>query len=204
MTGRKSRIAADERATLSFAGKRDDGDHDRAASNRRRPAPHAQGRAEVRARGRADSHEPGGAKHGGVCIELGSLLNAFVKERHLGRVMDSSTGFRLPGGNIRVPDLSFVAESRLMDGGLPEGFFEGPPDLAVEVLSPSDRADQVLDRIGEYLDAGVRLVWLIDPGARSAAAYRSLTGVRHVDAQGFLDGEDVVPGFRCRLADVLD
>jgi Uma2 family endonuclease len=78
-----------------------------------------------------------------------------------------------------------------------------PPDLAVEVLSPSDRPRQVLDRIGEYLEAGVRLVWVIDPVERNATVYRSLTDVMTVDETGVLDGEDVVPGFTCPVAAIL-
>jgi Uma2 family endonuclease len=83
------------------------------------------------------------------------------------------------------------------------GFSPVPPDLAVEVLSPSDRPRQVLDRIGEYLDAGVRLVWVIDPGKRNATVYRSLTDVQTIDETGALAGEAVVPGFTCPLASVL-
>lgn len=78
-----------------------------------------------------------------------------------------------------------------------------PPDLAVEVLSPDDRPRYVLDKLGEYLGAGVRLVWVIDPGARVATVYRSLTDVRRLEEHEALDGEDVVPGFRCPLADIL-
>jgi len=77
------------------------------------------------------------------------------------------------------------------------------PDLAIEVLSPEDRPRHVLDKVGEYLQAGVRLVWVIDPRRGRAAIYRSLTDVREVGASDALDGEDVVPGFRCVLGDIL-
>lgn len=147
---------------------------------------------------------PAGARHGLVCVRLSSLLYAFVKERKLGHVFDSSTGFRLPGGNIRLPDVAFVALGRFDGERTPEDFPDLAPDLAVEVLSPGDRSRDVLDKIGEYLQAGVRLVWVIDPKERTAAIYRSLTQVRMVDANDFLDGDDVLPGFRRRLAEVLD
>jgi Uma2 family endonuclease len=71
------------------------------------------------------------------------------------------------------------------------------------VLSPSDRPRQVLDRIGEYLEAGVRLVWVIDPEGRRATVHRSLSDVKTVDETGALDGEDVVPGFTCPVAAIL-
>lgn len=147
---------------------------------------------------------PAGGRHGGVCVQLSTLLNTFVKERKLGYVFDSSTGFRLPGGNIRLPDVSFVATGRFEGERQPEDFPALAPDLAVEVLCPGDRSRDVLDKVGEYLQAGVRLVWVIDPRERTAAIHRSLTQVRMVGADDLLEGEDVLPGFRCRLAEVLD
>jgi Uma2 family endonuclease len=146
---------------------------------------------------------PAGSRHGAVCAQIVTLLNVFVRQRRLGRVFDSSTGFRLPGGNVRVPDVSFVGEGRF-EGELPTGFADLAPDLAVEVLSPDDRSRDVLDKVGEYLQAGVRRVWVVDPALRRAVIYSSPTDVVRLDAEGALDGEDVVPGFRCRLADVLD
>jgi Uma2 family endonuclease len=71
------------------------------------------------------------------------------------------------------------------------------------VLSPSDQPRAVLDKIGEYLQAGVRLVWVVDPKAGRAAVYRSLTDVRELTLTDSLDGEDLLPGFRCSLAEIL-
>ena len=144
---------------------------------------------------------PTGARHGLIIIELASRLQGFVKRRTLGYVFDSSTGFRLPKGNVRSPDVSFVARGRFKGETVPKGFIPFPPDLAVEVLSPEDRPRFVLDKVGEYLDAGVRMVWVLDPEARSAAVYRSLTEVRTLAQKDQLTGEDVLPGFRCRLRD---
>jgi Uma2 family endonuclease len=152
--------------------------------------------------GRIVAMSPAGKPHGSVCVNLLLELGAFVKDRRLGKVYESSTGFRLKGGNVRVPDVSFEATGR--PRGDMGGFGDGAPDLAVEVLSPTDRARQVLDKVGEYLEAGVRLVWVIDPERRSAVVYRSLAEVRKLGADEFLEGEDVVPGFRCRLADLFD
>ena len=147
---------------------------------------------------------PAGSRHGRVCMRLGARLNAFVEERNLGDAFESSTGFRLPGGNVRVPDVSFVALGRFPGDRPPVGFPDLAPDLAIEVLSPDDRSRDVLDKVGEYLQAGVRLVWVLDPERRTAAVHRSLTEVRKLGPNDSLDGEDVVPGFRCRLADVID
>lgn len=153
---------------------------------------------------------PAGYRHGAVIVRLTIKLGAFVAERKLGYVADSSTGFRWPGrkadqpDNVRCPDLSFVATGRFPDEREPVGFSTVPPDLAIEVLSPGDRPGDVLEKVGEYLDVGTRLVWVIDPEKRSAVVYRSLTDVRVIGESDSLDGEDVVPGFSCPLKDVLD
>ncbi len=145
---------------------------------------------------------PAGTRHGLVSLGLAARLLNFVEANDLGYVLESSTGFRLPGGNVRSPDASFVAKERFASG-VPDGFADVPPDLAIEVLSPDDRPRAVLDKVGEYLQAGVRLVWVIDPKAGRAVVYRSLTDVRDLRAADDLDGEDVVPGFRCSLAEIL-
>jgi Uma2 family endonuclease len=145
---------------------------------------------------------PAGARHGKISLRLGAALLAFARERCLGEVFDSSTGYKLPGGNVRSPDASFVSSQRLP--AVPEGFLELAPDLAVEVLSPEDSPRDVLDKVGEYLSAGVRMVWVIDPRTARAASYRSLTDVKEVAQHGTLDGDDVLPGFRCPLSELLD
>lgn len=144
---------------------------------------------------------PAGARHGHVNIRLAARLEAYASAAGLGRVYDSSTGFRMPSGNVRSPDVSFVSAGRID----PEerGFAPVPPDLAVEVLSPSESPRHVADKVAEYLEAGVRLVWVIDPESRTAAAYRSLTRVRTVAERDALDGEDVLPGLRLPLAELF-
>lgn len=146
---------------------------------------------------------PAGSRHGAVSLKVAARLLGFVTNQRLGHVFDSSTGFRLPGGNVRSPDASFVARGRFEGDEPPEGFSPVPPDLAVEVLSPDDRPRAILDKVGEYLESGVRLVWVIDPSARTATVYRSLTDVRRLGPENALDGFDVLPGFRCLLSDVL-
>jgi Uma2 family endonuclease len=146
---------------------------------------------------------PAGGRHGQIIVRPTLRLGGFVAEKRLGVVLESNTGYRLPGGNVRSADLSFVAAGRLPGGKAPEGFLELAPDLAIEVLSPGDEPRQILDKVGEYLGAGVRLVWLIDPRKRRAAAHHSLTDVREIAETGALDGIDVLPGFSCPLAEIL-
>jgi Uma2 family endonuclease len=146
---------------------------------------------------------PAGIRHEEVGLRLILRLAGFVLERRLGKVLGSSAGFRLPSGNVRSPDVSFVAARRFPGDTAPEGFAELAPDLAVEILSPEDRPREVLDKVGEYLQAGVRLVWVIDPKQSEASVYRSLTDTHVVGSGAILDGEDVLPGFRCPLVEIL-
>lgn len=145
---------------------------------------------------------PAGAPHGEVIMKLGARLTVHVERHALGHVFDSSTGVRLPSGNLRVPDLTFVSRDRMPEGVLP-GFLHVVPDLVVEVLSPGDSEREILEKIGEYLAAGVRRAWIVDPQARRAAVHGGLTAVRSLDESDMLDGEDIVPGFRCLLQEIF-
>ena len=146
---------------------------------------------------------PGGFWHSAVCRRLAKALGNFVDDRHLGEVLEGQAGFRLPGGNVRAPDVSFVAAKNVPAKAKRDDFAGIPPDLAVEVLSPGDRPRYMLDKVGEYLQTGVRLVWVIDPKRGKAVVHRSLSDVRELGPDDLLDGQDVLPGFRCRLRDLL-
>lgn len=146
---------------------------------------------------------PGGGQHSLVAGRLFARLLAFATEGRRGHAFESSMGFRLPGGNVRSPDVSFVAGGRFAGDAVPAEFADLAPDLAVEVVSPGDRPRHLLDKVGEYLEAGVRLVWVIDPRKGRAVVYRSLGDVRDLGPDDELDGGDLLPGFRCRLSDLL-
>ena len=146
---------------------------------------------------------PAGPRHSVISLRLAVALSAFAREKALGEVFGSDIGFRLPGGNVRSPDVSFVASERMGESASSDDFPDLAPDLAVEVLSPSERPRHVLDKVGEYLETGVRLVWIIDPAKTKAVVYRSLCDVIELQAGDQLDGGDVLPGFRCRLSDIL-
>ena len=145
---------------------------------------------------------PASGRHGYIALRLGGLLMAFVTERRLGYAFDGQTGFRFSDGNLRSPDLSFVTAAKLPEG-VPAGFLHVVPDLAVEVLSHTERAGDVAHKVAEYLAVGVRLLWIIDPDRRSAVVYRPGTVPRTVRDDGVLDGEDVVPSFKCPLSLLL-
>ena len=143
--------------------------------------------------------------HSKVTMRLLLRLGTFVESQGLGLVLPPDTGFRMPGGNVRAPDVTFVRKEKVTEETSPPRYLD-PPDLAVEVLSPHDHDHprEFMDKIGEYLASGVRLIWVIDIRKRRALVYRSLSQVREVSIDGALDGEDVVPGFSCPLAAVLD
>jgi Uma2 family endonuclease len=145
---------------------------------------------------------PAGMRHGQVIVRLTVRLAAHVLAHHLGEVLDSSTGYRLPWGDVRSPDVSFVAAGRLPEI-MPSDFGIVAPDLAVEVLSPGDSQAQLQRKVEDYLRWGVRLVWLIDPRAGDATVYRSGTSPLHITLDGRLEGADVVPGFSCPLSELL-
>jgi len=159
------------------------------------------GRRYERVDGELRAMSPAGWKHEAVAMRLAARLVAFADEKKLGQVLGSNVLYVLPSGNRRGPDVSFVAAGRLSSDSPP--FPELAPDLAVEILSRGDRPREVLEKGGEYLQSGVRLVWVIDPEGRKAVVHRSISEAREVDGGGHLEGEDVLPGFRCPLAAIL-
>jgi len=104
---------------------------------------------------------------------------------------------------VRRPDVSFIRAGRLPDGERPKGHCPIAPDLAVEVISPRDLYSLVEVKVDEYLHAGVRRVWVVDPQTCTIRIHRADGTVTDVGADGELDGEDVVRGFRCRVEDVF-
>ena len=127
-------------------------------------------------------------------------LMAFLEKAPMGIVMTPDVGIYLPGGNLRSPDVSFVRAEKLPGGVPPRGFGDFVPDLAVEVLSPSDAQREVADKIGEYLQCGVPIVWLVDPDSKSVTVFRSLTDVRRLESSDTISAEPVLPGFSCRVS----
>jgi Uma2 family endonuclease len=140
-------------------------------------------------------------RHGIVCAQFTWLLMSYVKASELGWVASNDTGVIIRGqrDSLRGVDVGFW--SKEANPHEPVGYFETAPDLAVEILSPTDRRKDVLDKIKQYVSAGVRLVWLADPDAETVTVYRgTMNGVEH-HAADHLDGGDVLPGFSRPVAD---
>jgi len=136
--------------------------------------------------------------HGRVGMRLGVLLDNYVEPNDLGVVYGLDTLFLLKREprTVRGPDVAFVSKSRVGDP-LGEGVWAIAPDLAAEVRSRSQSAKMMRHKVEDYLEAGVRLVWVVDPRARSVTIYRSGQPPRTLGAADELEGEDVIPGFRC-------
>lgn len=155
-------------------------------------------------RGMLVVREPAGYTHGVVAMNLGLELATYVKRTGAGAVCAAETGFKLAANpdTVRAPDVAFVARDRVPPRDT-RGFPSLAPDLVVEVLSPDDRAGEVLAKVADWLTAGTRLVWVVDPERRLARVYRQDGSEDLVMEQGTLDGEAVLPGFRCSLAAIL-
>lgn len=155
-------------------------------------------------RGAVIVREPAGGLHGRVAMNLGVELAVHVKHAAAGAVFAAETGFKLASNpdTVRAPDVAFIAQDRLPSRDT-RGYPALAPDLVVEVLSPDDRPGDVLAKVGDWLSAGCRLVWVVDPDRRVARVYRQDGGETIVAADGVLDGEDVLPGFSCSPATIL-
>jgi len=148
--------------------------------------------------------EPAGSRHGLVTMNLGAELAVYAKQTGAGGVYAAESGFKLASDpdTVRAPDIAFVTRERLPPPNT-TGYPALAPDLAVEVLSPGDRPGEVLTKVADWLSAGTRLAWVLDPERRLARVYRHDGTETIVTAEGALAGEDVLPGFSCSLVSIL-
>lgn len=148
---------------------------------------------------------PAGFEHGDISTALVERLRAHARLHRLGRVADSSTGFKMANGNVLSPDVSFVANERFKTmKRLPKGFFQGAPDLAVEVLSPGESKRHLERKAKDYFANGTRLSWVINPEEPSVAVYRSTAPHKVLSIRDTLEGEDVVPGFAMPVSELFE
>src|SRR5437879_10840226 len=141
---------------------------------------------------------PAGYRHGRASMNLAFLLSRYVKGTGAGQVVSGDTGFKLASDpdTVRAPDVAFISRERLPDPQT-RGFPALGPDLVVEVLSPDDRPGETLTKVGDWLEGGARLAWVIDPQRRLVRIYRA-DGTEPLLAESDpLDGQDVLPGFGC-------
>lgn len=147
-----------------------------------------------------------GMEHGNLGSYLGGLIELYAHPKRLGVTCDLSTAFKLKSGNRRSPDVSFVVRERLQivgGGRLPTGYFEGAPDLAVEILSDGNTVEEIHTKIVEYFENGARLVWVIHSDERYVLVYYEPSPDRFLKVEYSLDGEDVLLGFSCPVSDLF-
>lgn len=156
-------------------------------------------------RGKLVVREPPGTHHGRVQSTLNILVGSYVRAHQLGAIFGQDTGFKIATNpdTVRAPDLAFVQRERLAQIGR-RGYAALAPDLVAEILSPDDRPGEVLKKVSEWLDAGVALAWVIDPERHIAHVYRPDGSITAVAADADLEGEAVLPGFSCRLAELFE
>lgn len=154
-------------------------------------------------RGQVVREPPAGFEHSWLGVEIAAILRQFVQARTLGKVVGSDAGFVLfdEPPTVRAPDVAFVAKDRLTFD--PKRFAPLAPDLAVEIVSPSNTVTEIHGKVMDYLDAGTRVVWVVDPGSRSVTVYRSRDEIRLLTGDEELDGGPVLAGFRLRLPELF-
>lgn len=145
---------------------------------------------------------PTGLQHGWIANRIGRLVAEYVESQRLGIVSGAETGYILAPRTVRAPNVGFISFARLPEG-MTEHFAPNAPDLAVEVVSPNDRADEVHSKVLEYLRYGTPMVWLVYPASHTIEVYDGPT-VRVFGVEDVIEGGDVLPGFRLVVGRVFE
>lgn len=145
---------------------------------------------------------PAGAEHGVIAMRFGSELRTFVEANDLGAVFAAETGFRLAEDLVCAPDAAFVRKDRLA-GGVPAEYFPGAPDLAVEVVSPGDRARDVAEKVNRWLAHGSRSVWVAHPRKVTVTVHRTGQSPQVFNVGQVLVEDQILPGFQLPLSKVF-
>ncbi len=162
------------------------------------------GRATELIRGHLVVRETPGTRHGVIAANLCYFLTDFVRRHRLGVVSAQDTGFKIETNpdTVRAPDVAYVSRERV--GAItPRGYAHVAPDLVAEIVSPDDHAGELLAKVAAWLNAGTKLIWVIDPERAEARVYRADGSMATIGSEGLIDGEDVLPGFSCPLREVL-
>ncbi len=149
-----------------------------------------------------EEKEMAGARHGGVGARLLIKLGIYIEKNNPGGIYGADTTFKI-GLNSRIPDISFVATARIPAEGEPEGGWPFAPDLAVEIVSPTDLYEKVNAKVREYFAGGVRQVWIVAPEEKTVTVYRGQYDAIIYPEEAELVSEDLFPGFRCKLNELF-
>jgi Uma2 family endonuclease len=144
--------------------------------------------------------------HGRTVARISYLISNFVDSSRLGVVYTGGTGFVLARqpDTVRGPDVAFLSNERERETENARPYLPGAPDLAVEVVSPSDRTREVLGKASDYLAAGSRIVWVVNPVREEVSVFRSPFAPRVLAGTDLLDGEDVLPGLSVTIAEIFE
>lgn len=161
-------------------------------------------RAEL-VRGELRLMPPTGFRHGLVAARIAARLVAFVEANRLGAVTAGS-GYVLTRlyRTVRAPDIAFVVAERIPPGMDPARIARLRPDLAVEILSPSETPSRLDEKLDDYRAAGIPLAWVVDPEARIVSVITLRGKLRRVDGDGVLDGGKILPRLACRVAEIFE
>jgi Uma2 family endonuclease len=156
-------------------------------------------------RGELTVMTPAGSEHGKIAGSVAILLGAHVRAKQLGEVLVAEPGFLIARNpdTVRAPDVAFISKEHVPASGLPKGYAPFAPDIAVEVLSPSDAQVDVEEKVDQWLKAGAALVWVVNPRGRTVTVHRSGRDPRVLRENDVLGGEEVCPGFSVRVADLF-
>ena len=148
---------------------------------------------------------PSGSEHGWIVVRVTIPLGQHVEAHKLGLVYGAETGFLLARqpDTVRAADVAFVRRDRVLAAGDVKGYWPGAPDLAVEVVSPSDLYTEVAEKVAEWLAHGTRLVLVVNPRRRTVAVHRPAQPARVLAESDVLDGEEVVLGWTLRVRDIF-
>lgn len=149
---------------------------------------------------------PSNDLHHAIVEVVYDVLRDHVRQHNLGLVRFDGLAYVIKRGpdQVRVPDISFVAWDRVPESRPVERFWEGAPTLAVEVVSPTDRANDIQERVQDYLEAGTRQVWVLWPSRRTVTVYDADDGVRQLGPDASLDAGGALPGFDVRVGDLFE
>lgn len=141
------------------------------------------------------------AKHSGITGRLNSEIWFFLKTNKIGRVYPEAD-FQI-GADIRIPDVAFISAERIPSAGEPQKFWDFAPDLAIEVISPTDFYQDVLNKIDDYFAAQVKQVWLINPKKNTSTVYFSPKKTKIFYKNDDLTCEEILPGFKLNLSEIF-
>ena len=148
---------------------------------------------------------PTGFVHGEIEARFGAALYAFVDPRGLGRILTGEVGIftRRNPDTVRGADVLYISNERFAQKSPGRAFLDVAPELVIEVLSPDDRPGEIRTKLGEYFEAGVKVVWLARPDERDVLAHRTVAEFRRVTRDEVLTAEDVLPGLALPLREVF-